>query len=139
MSIKLNPIYYTGSKYLKTRSTRFNLEALLWINVLPDKPVTVESKSLLSVQAINKMKHNQLEVGHLIYQCCSILCSKTSVSVVFIIKQVNKLAHLLAKQSCTINSFVDAHLLAKQSCMINSFVDFQSRLLSMLKTLLSNV
>lgn len=66
------------------------LEALLWINVLPDKPITVESDSLLNVQAINKMEHNQLEVGHLIDQGCSILRSKSSVSVVFIIKQANK-------------------------------------------------
>lgn len=82
------------------------LEALLWINVLPDKPITVWSQ-IHCVQAINKMKHNQLEVGHLIDQCCSILRNKSSVSVVFIRKQANKVAHLLAKLPCTINSFVE--------------------------------
>lgn len=82
-------------------------EALLWINDLPEKPFTVESDSLQSVQAINRMEHNQLEVGHLIDHCCSILRHKVDVSVVFIRKQANKVVHLLAKLPCSINSFAD--------------------------------
>ncbi|XP_074347507.1 uncharacterized protein LOC141686368 [Apium graveolens] len=45
------------------------LEALIWFSDLPDQSIIVESDSMLSIQAITKAEHNQLEIGNLIEQC----------------------------------------------------------------------
>lgn len=49
------------------------LEALLWSAAFQEQTAVIESDSLLSVQAINKDKQNQLEIGDLVAQCRSIL------------------------------------------------------------------
>ncbi|KAL8089577.1 hypothetical protein AgCh_039160 [Apium graveolens] len=41
-------------------------EGLSWLFSLPYKDVTIESDSMLSVQAINRCNHNALEVGHVL-------------------------------------------------------------------------
>lgn len=82
------------------------LEGLLWIDDLPSGPITIESDSLLSVNAISKGCLNLLEIGHLVQHCRNIISSREGVSVVFARKQANKATHILARYPCELNSFV---------------------------------
>lgn len=99
------------------------LEALKWLQDFPEHNILEESNSMLSVAAINRGDKNQLEIGDLIEQCRVILHNRSGVLVVFARKQANKVAHLLARFPCT----------------LNSFVDFTSHPLCVLETLLSDV
>lgn len=59
-------------------------EALSWIKNMEEMKVTVESDSLVAVNAINGMNNNLLEVGHIIDHCRLLLPSMPSISVKFI-------------------------------------------------------
>lgn len=78
--------------------------------------------SMLRVQAVNNAQHNQLELGNLIEQCCSILKNKIGVSVVFARKQANKVAHSLARLPLTLNSFVD--FLSPPLCALETLLSY---------------
>lgn len=82
------------------------LEALLWSEELAVRNVKVESDSMLGVKAINKPGTNYLELGDLVRQCRSILDHKNGVSVGYIRKRANEVAHKMARIPCELNSFV---------------------------------
>lgn len=96
-----------GSVSVLEAETAGILEALNWLDELPEQVSTVESDPMLSVDAVNRMHQNRMELGDIIEHCRSILGSKDGVSVVFIWKHANSVAHLLARLPCTFNSFVD--------------------------------
>lgn len=78
-------------------------EALSWLMTLPYQGVIVESDSLLSVQAIRCCHVNSLEVGHVLDRCHSLLCSRPDLSVSFVKRQSNKLAHEMACIPCLLH------------------------------------
>lgn len=97
---------FAGSVDVAEAETIAILEGLLWVDDFPPGPITIESDSLISVNAIRKGCLNMLELGHLVQQCRSIINSREGVSVVFARKQANKAAHVLARYPCELNSFV---------------------------------
>ncbi|KAL8111232.1 hypothetical protein AgCh_019083 [Apium graveolens] len=97
---------FAGSLSVEEAETVAILEGLLWTNELPPGPITIESDSLLSINAIRKGSVNFLEIGHLVQHCRSLINSREGVSVVFTRKQANKAAHILARHPCELNSFV---------------------------------
>lgn len=99
------------------------LEALKWTDEFHGQGFIVESDSLLSVQAVKGSRQNFLEAGVLIEHCRTILGSKTNVSLSFVKKHANRVAHLMARIPCT----------------LNSFVGFSSPPLSVLETLVSEI
>ena len=99
------------------------LEALQWLEKIPGQVSVVESDSLMSVNAVNKQNQNRMELGNIVEQCRSIMGNNNGVSVVFVRKHANKVAHLLARLPCT----------------LNSFVDYSSPPLNVLETLMSDV
>lgn len=83
------------------------LEAIRWSAEFQRHTITIESDSLCSVQAIKGRDQNQLEAGLLVDQCRDMLKSREWVSLSFVKKQANRVAHLLARLPCTLNSFTD--------------------------------
>ncbi|KAL8114290.1 hypothetical protein AgCh_021225 [Apium graveolens] len=81
-------------------------EALSWVKSMDGRKVTVESDSLVAVNAINGQNKFLLEVGHIIDHCRLLLQSLSGVSVKFVRKQANEVAHGLAKMPCSVNCFV---------------------------------
>lgn len=81
-------------------------EALSWVKNMDDRKVTVGSDSLVAVNAINGRNHFLLEVGHIIDHCRMVLQSLLGVSVKYVRKQANEVAHGLAKMPSLINCFV---------------------------------
>ena len=81
-------------------------EAPSWIKEgqFSSTQVLVESDSLLSVKAILEDKMNLLEVGEVVEECKQELQSLSSVSVRFIRKDANRVAHVIARISCLANS-----------------------------------
>ncbi|XP_074355893.1 uncharacterized protein LOC141695553 [Apium graveolens] len=79
------------------------LEALSWLHTLPDMKVLVESDSLNVVNAILADMEYQVEVGHVIEACRSLLGELVNVSVRFVRRQANKVAHLMARVPCSLN------------------------------------
>lgn len=82
-------------------------EALKWTADYSGQSFCIESDSLLSVQAIKGEHQNLLEVGVLIDYCRTLISSRLNVSLCFVKKQANRVAHLLARLPCTLNSFSD--------------------------------
>lgn len=82
-------------------------EALSWLKQLPVSDVVIESDSELCVNAINGDNTNLLELGNLVQQCKSEVCSRGGVLVDFIRKQANRVAHMIAKIPCALNCFLD--------------------------------
>ena len=78
-------------------------EALSWVKNMEARTVTVESDSFVAVNAINGQNKFLLEVGHIIDHCRLMLQSLPNVSVKYIRKQANEVAHGLAKMPCSIN------------------------------------
>lgn len=79
-------------------------EALLWTTELSTQVITIESDSLLSISAISKHQSNMLELADIINNCREILQSRNEVSVVFVRKQANKVAHEMARLPFAVNS-----------------------------------
>lgn len=96
------------------------LEALKWSAVFNEQKIYVESDSLLSVQAIRNNMQNLLEEGLLIDQCRSILSSTLGLSLGFIKKHGNKVAHDLARLPCMLNSFIEFS--SPPSCVLETLV-----------------
>lgn len=84
------------------------LEAMVWLDDLQlgNVKVSIESDSLLSVMAINKNSKNYLELGSLIQHCRTILQAREGISVSYVRKRANKLAHEMAKIPCEPSSFI---------------------------------
>lgn len=99
------------------------LEALHWSKSFAGRIGKIESDSQQGVRAINSKLHNHLEVGHVVDQCRLLVGTEIGVSVDFIKRQANKVAHVLARIPCT----------------QNSFIDFMSPPLCVLETILSDV
>ena len=82
------------------------VEALSWLHDFPGIEVELESDSMLSVKAITGEQINLLELGALVQQCKDMIRSRGGVSVNFVRKRANKVAHKLAKFPCELNSFI---------------------------------
>jgi len=61
--------------------------------------VIFESDSNCVVNAINSSSIMPNEFGGIVYKCCSILGQNTDYKVVFVRRQVNKVAHSLDRAS----------------------------------------
>lgn len=65
-------------------------EAALWLLSTSVHNVTIESDSLLTVQALSKNTPNNLELGHVLYSCREILHATNDFVIAYIRKQANK-------------------------------------------------
>ena len=83
------------------------LEALIWVYELNIQNVIIETDSMLTVQAINKHSENLLEVGNVLRECCSLLSTRQDISISFVRKQANNVAHMLARVPYEVNCFND--------------------------------
>lgn len=81
-------------------------EALKWLEDMHPMEVMIESDSLLAVRAMNKEYLNYMELGTIVKQCKEMIASKGNISIHYIKRQANKVAHELAKIPCEPNSFV---------------------------------
>lgn len=81
------------------------LEALSWAETMYEKNVTVESESLLAVNAICKSVMYQLEVGHILDECRELIEAKRNISLCFIRRQANKATHLMARVLCPLHCY----------------------------------
>lgn len=80
-------------------------EALSWLTERPPAQYIVETDSLMVVQALQRHHEYLLEVGNIIEACRSSIASLGSVKVVFVRKLGNRVAHLLARVPCSVNSY----------------------------------
>lgn len=64
----------------------------------------LESDSQLVVNTILNSSSNLLEVEEVLYSCRSLLAELHGVSVVFVRKIANKVAHQIARIPCKVNS-----------------------------------
>ncbi|XP_074327369.1 uncharacterized protein LOC141665289 [Apium graveolens] len=98
---------YSGEVSVVEAETIGVREALSWIKELrmQDEEITVESDSHITVNAIQKICTNYLEVGEIVEECKQILSSLNRVSVVFIRKNANRVAHEVARIPCLVNSY----------------------------------
>ncbi|XP_074346363.1 uncharacterized protein LOC141685142 [Apium graveolens] len=83
------------------------LEAIRWAISLGLYGVDIESDSKNSVHAINKIVENYLKVGVVFPECRRLLEDRRDISISFVKKQANKVAHILARVPCEINCFSD--------------------------------
>ena len=60
----------------------------------------------MSVQTIKQGQENLLEPGDLIFQCRTLLRNYSRVSLRFVKKQGNKIAHKSARILCELNNFI---------------------------------
>lgn len=81
------------------------LEALTWVKDIYGILVTVESDSLMVVNALHKKQMNHLEVGHVLEACRVVLSSRNNLNVVHVKKLANKAAHVMARLPCSLNSY----------------------------------
>ncbi|XP_074326830.1 uncharacterized protein LOC141664772 [Apium graveolens] len=82
-------------------------EALEWIVSKGVTEVLVESDSQLAVQAINGNASFQLEVGHNIDSCKSILAVRKDICVRHVRRLANRAAHCMARIPCELNACVN--------------------------------
>lgn len=78
-------------------------EALTWNLPLQIDNVIIESDSLLTVQALDKHLSNKLEVGNIIESYRLKLINKNDISIKFVRKQVNRVAHLMDRIPYSLN------------------------------------
>lgn len=77
-------------------------EALSWVMAQQGRRATIESDSLLTVNALNGRSVNLLEVGHIIDQCKMLLQGLPLIRVSHIRRQANRVAHSLARVPCSL-------------------------------------
>ncbi|XP_074363909.1 uncharacterized protein LOC141704585 [Apium graveolens] len=111
---------FEGAVQVVEAETTAILEGLLWIKDLTAGPVIMESDSLLYVNALNNNILNWFEVGNMVGQFKEILRARSGVSIIFGRKQVKKVAHVLAKLPCDLNSFVIS--LSAPSCLLETIM-----------------
>lgn len=106
--ISCKTMRFTGEVQVVEAEMVAILEAMLWLEELHlgSVKVAIESDSLLSVMAINKNNENYLELGSLIQHCRVILQARDGISVSYVRKRANKLAHEMAKIPCEPSSFI---------------------------------
>ena len=80
-------------------------EALSWILSRPLHRTVIETDSLLTVQAITKTEAIRLEVGNVIDSCRQRLKASSGISISFVRKQANKVAHEVAKFPCLLGCY----------------------------------
>lgn len=80
-------------------------EALLKMASNGSQPIIVETDSLLVVQALQNRRKYRLEVGTILEACQGILSSKSNLRVSHVKRLANKAAHLMARVSCSLNSY----------------------------------
>ncbi|XP_074324401.1 uncharacterized protein LOC141661315 [Apium graveolens] len=80
-------------------------EALSWVMTFQNKKIKVESDSLLTIRAIQGKRCNLMEIGHVIESCRSMLQHLPLVSINYVRKQANRVAHSLARITCSVNCF----------------------------------
>ncbi|XP_074341815.1 uncharacterized protein LOC141679206 [Apium graveolens] len=83
------------------------LEALKWVLELGVSNITVESDSLITVQALSKGSQNYLEVGNILQECRNLVDDRPDLTISFVKRQANVVAHLLAQMPCKTNSSND--------------------------------
>lgn len=80
-------------------------EALSWIKSDIPQPMVMETDSSLTVQALLKNAENRLEVGN-VFDCSrDLLQSRSNVSVNYVQKQANRVAHMMARVLCSLNCY----------------------------------
>lgn len=77
-------------------------EAIEWVKSLGLSNVDIESDSLLAVNALLKGVKYFTEVGNILNECQTSLRSHPGLSVSFVKKQANKVAHLFARVPCMV-------------------------------------
>lgn len=82
------------------------VEALLWAREVVVVGVVIESDSLLSIQAIQQGQENMLEAGDLMEHCINIMSNDARLSLKFVRKQANKVAHKISRFPCELNSLI---------------------------------
>lgn len=65
--------------------------------------VDIETDSLLTVNALHKGQDYNLEVGDVLNECRFLLLTRHDLDVMFVNKQANKVAHLLARAPYLVN------------------------------------
>lgn len=78
-------------------------EGLSWLTSLPYQKVSIESDSLICIQSIHRADDNLFEVGDILESCRTLLNSSTGLSISFVKRQANKVAHEVAKLPCSLN------------------------------------
>lgn len=96
-----------GSVPVVEEEARGVLAAIKWINSLGLDSVDIESDSLCTVRAVNGVVDNLLEVGAVFQQCQNWLENRRDSLVVFVKKQANMVAHLIARAPCDADCFID--------------------------------
>lgn len=81
-------------------------EALSWLMEVAYRSVTVETDSLLVVRALKSGSVNLLEVESVFKHCRLLLGDLPQVTLDHVRKQANKVAHILARIPCMLNSFI---------------------------------
>lgn len=81
------------------------LEAVLWTRELPAQPIIMETDSLLSVNAIIRPNSNRLELGLILEHIRDFLDRNNGLSIAFVRKQANKVAHKMARLPCMLNTY----------------------------------
>ena len=83
------------------------LDAIKWVIEMGKENVVIECDPMLTIQAICRATENLLEVGNLLQESRSLMREQPDILVSFVRMQANKVAHLLARVACEVNSFVD--------------------------------
>lgn len=83
------------------------LEAIKWVIDLGISNVVIESDSLLAVQAIKRGSEYYLEVGNILQEVRTLLEERHDIYILFVKKQANKVAHMLARVPCEANCLND--------------------------------
>lgn len=102
------------------------LEALSWIYEQGWQHVILESDSLQVVSALHHNIEYQLEVGNILDMCRAILRQMNSVIVCHVKKQANRVAHLLARFPCLVDSsncFMSPPSMLVEALSLDNLVD----------------
>lgn len=78
-------------------------EGIVWLFSMTHQKVCIESDSLLCVQTIKNAHEIHLKVGHILDYCRVALLSRPGFSVMFVKRQANKAAHLMARLPCSLD------------------------------------
>uniref|UniRef100_A0A803NG12 Uncharacterized protein n=1 Tax=Cannabis sativa TaxID=3483 RepID=A0A803NG12_CANSA len=105
--------YFHGSFSTEVVEALGVKEALSWLKDKGWNMVEVETDSLLTVQSIFNQQHMTSVFGLIIYDCKSFLSSLPNVSLCFVKRSANKIAHYVARRSCFYSdrSIYDANIL----------------------------
>lgn len=82
-------------------------EALSWVATKDMSHVSIESDSLVAVQAIEKGSYYRSEVGHVFQTCRLELPARSDLNVGYVRRLANRAAHVMARIPCQLNCFLD--------------------------------